>query len=77
MSSSIDSGCGHDQDAGDPERLLTISEVADWIGVSVSTMYQRSSRGDGPSRLKIGNVLRYKRCCVAAWIDEQMVDTRE
>ena len=78
MPLSTDSGCGHGQPTtGDLERLLTIHDVAEWIGVSVSTLYQRSSRHEGPNRLKIGNVLRYKRCCVAAWIDEQVVRSQD
>ena len=59
MKTPTDPGCGHRTAAADgPDRLLTINEVADWIGVSVSTLYQHSYQHKGPNRLKIGNALR-------------------
>ena len=78
MKAPTEPGCGHHTAATDgPDRLLTINEVADWIGVSVSTLYQHSYQSKGPNRLKIGNALRYKPCCVAAWIDDQMVKSND
>ena len=49
MKPPTDPGCGHRPAATDgPDRLLTINEVADWIGVSVSTLYQHGYQRKGP-----------------------------
>lgn len=70
--------CGHPPTRSDqPEPLLKIQQVAEWLSVSLSTLYHSSSTGDGPPKLKIGGGLRYKRCCVRAWIDEQSSDPGE
>jgi len=29
--------------------------------------------GEGPNRIKFGNSIRYRRCCVTAWLDEHLV----
>ena len=51
MKPPTDLGCGHQQAGTDgPDRLLTINEVADWIGVSVSTLYQHGYQHKGPNR---------------------------
>jgi predicted DNA-binding transcriptional regulator AlpA len=52
-------------------------QVAEWLSVSSSTLYHCSSNGGGPPKLKIGGALRYKRCCVRAWIDDQRSDSGE
>ena len=68
--------CGHPPVRSDrPEPLLKIQQVAEWLSVSSSTLYHCSSNGGGPPKLKIGGGLRYKRCCVRAWIDEQHSDS--
>ena len=69
--------CGHPLTRpGESEQLLTILQVAEWLGVSTSTLYHHDP-GEGPTRIKFGNSIRYKRCCVAAWLDEHMVIGRE
>ena len=66
--------CGHDpSQPGDPERLMSVEEVADWLGVSKWTLYHRGPDDDGPPHLKICGRRRYKQCCVRAWIDRQLV----
>ena len=67
------SSCGHlPSRPGEVERLLTITQVAEWLGVSTSTLYQHDP-GEGPNRIKFGNSIRYKQCCVTAWLDEHLV----
>jgi len=51
---------------------LTINHVADWLSVSVSTLYHHDP-GEGPERLKVGKLIRYRRCCVDSWITQQVV----
>jgi predicted DNA-binding transcriptional regulator AlpA len=56
---------------------MKVDQVAERLSVSLSTLHHCSSNGGGPPKLKIGGGLRYKRCCVRAWIDEQRSDLGE
>ena len=56
-----------DQDT--PERLLTPDEVARWLGKPKATLYAWRSRGLGPRGIRVGNLLRYRRSEVEAWLD--------
>jgi excisionase family DNA binding protein len=51
-----------------PERLLTIAEVADYLGVPVGTMYQWRHKRTGPKGIRVGRHVRY-RPPVEAWLD--------
>jgi len=77
MSKQRPTSCGHPPTrAGEPEQLLTIVEVAEWLGVSTSTLYHHDP-GEGPTHIKFGNSIRYKRCCVNAWLDEHLIFGQE
>lgn len=54
------------------ERLLTIKEVADYLGVPVATLYQWRYRREGPPGFRIGGLVRYRRSDVDAWIEQQV-----
>ena len=56
--------------------LMTAAEVASYLGVPVATIYQWSYKGYGPTRIKVGRHLRYRRSDVDAWLDIQTVATR-
>ncbi len=43
------------------DRLLSTREVADYLGIPVQTIYQWASRGDGPTRLRVGRHVRYRK----------------
>lgn len=58
------------------EPLLTIDDLALWLGKPRGTLYQWRTRGRGPRAIKVGNDLRYQRSEVEAWLASQM-DTRE
>ncbi len=53
-----------------PERLLTLPEVADHLGVPLQTVYQWRSRGDGPRGIKVGRHVRVRRDDLEAWLRE-------
>ena len=73
MSKQRTTSCGHAATApGRAEQLLTITEVAKWLGVSTSTLYHLDP-AEGPTRIKFGNSIRFKRCCVNAWLDEHII----
>ena len=56
------------------ERLLTVEELADYLGVPVATLYQWRHRGEGPSGFRVGRYIRYRWVDVEAWIDRQLQD---
>ncbi|GAA0984661.1 hypothetical protein ENKNEFLB_02081 [Nocardioides aquaticus] len=51
--------------------LLTIDELAEWLGKPKRTLYRWRVQGYGPSAIKVGNDLRYRRAVVDAWLDAQ------
>lgn len=56
--------------------LLTIDDLALWLGKPRGTLYQWRTRGLGPRAIKVGNDLRYQRSEIEAWLASQL-DTRE
>lgn len=53
--------------------LLTPKDLADLLGLSVNTVYQRRYRHDAlPPAIKLGNVIRYRREDVDRWLDEHL-----
>ena len=57
------------------ERLLTTQELADYLGVPRSTLWQWRSRGDGPIAVRIGRHLRYRESDVGSWIAKRVEAT--
>lgn len=53
------------------DRLMTLSEVSDLLGVPIATLYGWRYRGEGPRGYKIGRLVRYRRAAVEAWIESQ------
>jgi excisionase family DNA binding protein len=53
------------------ERLLTLPEVAEILGVPVATLYRWRHRGEGPPGYRIGRHVRYRRATVDAWVETQ------
>lgn len=58
------------------DRLLTAQELADYLEVPVKTLYEWRHRGDGPPGFRVGRHLRYRWGDVAAWIRDQLEDSR-
>jgi Predicted transcriptional regulator len=54
---------------GRPDPLLTIDDVAGWLGKPKNTLYAWHSRGKGPRAIRVGNTLRYRRSEVERWLD--------
>jgi excisionase family DNA binding protein len=53
-----------------PDPLLTVDQVADWLGKPKNTLYAWHSRGKGPRAIRVGNTLRYRRSEVERWLDD-------
>lgn len=60
-----------------PERLMTLNELSEMLGVPVSTLYAWRYRGEGPAGYRIGRHVRYRRSVVEAWIESQADPVRE
>ena len=59
-----------------PEPLLTVDEVARWLGKPKATLYAWRTRGLVPRAIRVGNVLRYRRSEVERWLDDHTDDHR-
>ena len=60
-----------------PERLMTLAELSDLLGVPIGTLYAWRCRGEGPAGYRIGRHVRYRRSVVEAWIERQADPVRE
>jgi len=59
--------------AGD--KLMSLTDVSEMLGIPVHTMYRWRYRGDGPVGYRVGRHVRYRREAVEAWL-EQRADRR-
>ncbi len=50
------------------EPLLSIDQVAEYLGVSVPTIYDWRVGGGGPRAIRVGRHLRFAHADVAAWV---------
>jgi excisionase family DNA binding protein len=53
------------------DRLMTITDLSEMLGVPVDTLYGWRHRGEGPAGYRIGRHVRYRRAAVEAWLDTQ------
>jgi len=51
------------------DRLMTVEEVADFLGVPVATLYQWRHKGTGPVAFRVGRFLRYDPGDVRVWLE--------
>lgn len=51
------------------DSLMTIQDVADYLGVARHTVYQWRYRGEGPIGFRVGGQVRYRRELVDEWIE--------
>lgn len=54
------------------EPLLTTNELADYLQVSVKTIYDWRTNGTGPTAYRFGKHTRYRVCDVEAWLAERV-----
>jgi predicted DNA-binding transcriptional regulator AlpA len=50
------------------ERLLMVSEAADFLRLSQSWLAKSRMRGDGPPFVKIGRAIRYRESSLVQWL---------
>jgi excisionase family DNA binding protein len=58
----------------EPDRLMTIDQVADYTQLPKFTLYKMRSEGRGPRAARLGKHLRYRKSDVDAWIRSKMDD---
>lgn len=51
------------------EPLLTVDEVAAYLGVPVKTLYDWRCKSYGPPGMRLGRHLRYRPADVEKWLD--------
>lgn len=56
------------------DRLLTVQELAEYLGVPVATLYQWRYRREGPKGFRVGRHLRYRWSEIEAWVERQMAE---
>jgi excisionase family DNA binding protein len=54
------------------DRLMTITDLSEMLGVPVDTLYGWRHRGEGSAGYRIGRHVRYRRAAVEAWLDTQV-----
>lgn len=58
------------------DSLLTVDEVAELLTVSKSTISRLRERGEFASPFKIGNVHRWRKSAVLAWLETTQEQTK-
>jgi excisionase family DNA binding protein len=53
------------------DRLLTVHDLAVYLGVPPTTLYQWRYRREGPRGFRVGRHIRYQWTDVAEWIENQ------
>ena len=50
------------------EHLLNTKELAEYLGLAVSTILQYRVDGNGPIYIKLGHLVRYRKSDVDEWL---------
>jgi excisionase family DNA binding protein len=54
------------------DRLIAVKELADYLDVPVTTLYQWRYRREGPPGFRVGRHVRYRWSDVEEWIEHQL-----
>ena len=57
------------------EKLFTPQELAAYLDVPVSTLYDWRWRGEGPRGFRVGKRIRYRRSDVEQWIHQRLQES--
>lgn len=50
------------------ERLMSLPDLSEFLGVPLNTLYRWRYRGEGPKGYRVGRHVRYRRADVEAWL---------
>lgn len=56
------------------DRLLTVNDLAEYLGVPVATIYTWRYRRQGPPGFRVGKHLRFRWTDIEEWIEQQLQD---
>jgi excisionase family DNA binding protein len=54
------------------DRLLTVEDLADYLGVPVATIYAWRYRRQGPPGFRVGRHLRFRWSDIQQWISDRL-----
>lgn len=54
--------------------MLSPEDLAEYVGVPLTTVYKWNSEGTSPVRIRCGKHIRYRWSDVERWLQEQAVD---
>jgi hypothetical protein len=57
------------------DALLTEVQTADVLNLSIRTLQAWRTKGSGPSFVRAGRAIRYRRCDLYAWMDANTVSS--
>jgi PTS system nitrogen regulatory IIA component len=52
------------------DQLMSVKDLADYLSVNISTVYQWSQHGQVPA-MKIGKMWRYRRADIEEWLNQR------
>jgi excisionase family DNA binding protein len=57
--------------SNEDRQLLSARDIADYLGISVQTVYWWRSKGIGPRGIRIGRHLRFRMSDFLEWLDRK------
>lgn len=57
-------------------KLVSASEAADYLGLAEQTLTNWRYRGRGPRFYRVGQLVKYDRADLDAWLDENASDSQ-
>jgi excisionase family DNA binding protein len=51
------------------DRLMTVEDLAEYLGLPTATIYKQRSEGTGPPGYRVGKFVRWRRSEVDAWLE--------
>ena len=55
------------------EKLMNTNELAEYLGIAVSTIVDYRLKGIGPVYVRIGHLVRYRKADVDNWVANKAV----
>lgn len=55
----------------DTRALVSVTELAEYLGVPVKTVYEWNCKGTGPKVLKVGRYVRFRWQDVEQWLNSR------
>lgn len=58
------------------DKLLTVRELSEYLGVHSDTVYRWGREGIGPVAIKIGKTFRYRESDIVKYLDENAAEVQ-